>query len=280
MDKSYLFIYNNQKSTVEQNKMNNICKFIYGKTSESIMTENFVLETKGMESFMISQNEKMVLVCAGKGVYYSDAGETELTSGKLLFVFAGTEYMIKNTDNLQYMYIDFYGNRCSDLYRRFGINRMSYVFFGFDGLVPIWMESLVRADGKNIDLLSESMLLYAFSRLSEVNKKSKSALNEILLYLDDHFTENDVSLVNTADRFGYNPKYLSHLFKSSTNMTFSEYLKNLRMKHAILLMEEGVTSVKNIALLSGYTDPLYFSRVFEKTFGMSPTAYIEKSENE
>jgi AraC-like DNA-binding protein len=43
-------------------------------------------------------------------------------------------------------------------------------------------------------------------------------------------------------------------------------------------MEEGVTSVKNVAILSGFRDPLYFSKVFAGSVGMSPKAYIQSIE--
>ena len=45
------------------------------------------------------------------------------------------------------------------------------------------------------------------------------------------------------------------------SITFSAYLTNVRLKHAVFLMEQNVTSIKNIALLCGYKDPLYFSNV-------------------
>lgn len=54
-------------------------------------------------------------------------------------------------------------------------------------------------------------------------------------------------------------------------------MKNLRINHAVFLMEQGITSVKNIAFLSGYKDPLYFSGVFKKTLGLSPSEYLAQT---
>jgi transcriptional regulator GlxA family with amidase domain len=59
-------------------------------------------------------------------------------------------------------------------------------------------------------------------------------------------------------------------------MTFSDYVKNIRIRHAVFLIEQGVRVVKNVALLSGFSDPLYFSGCFRKIVGMSPTEYIAK----
>ncbi len=62
--------------------------------------------------------------------------------------------------------------------------------------------------------------------------------------------------------------------------TFSEYLKTLRLRHAVFLIEQGITSVKNVALLSGYRDPLYFSKVFRQSLGVSPSEFIEQKTGE
>ncbi len=49
--------------------------------------------------------------------------------------------------------------------------------------------------------------------------------------------------------------------KKQFGMGFAEYLRTLRIKHAVLLFEKGVTPVKNVALLCGFSDPLYPSDV-------------------
>ena len=56
------------------------------------------------------------------------------------------------------------------------------------------------------------------------------------------------------------------------------YLRTLRIKHAVTLMDFGVQSVKNVALLSGFSDPLYFSTVFKKQMGITPKEYAQGKE--
>ena len=57
---------------------------------------------------------------------------------------------------------------------------------------------------------------------------------------------------------------------------YTQYLRELRLRHAVFLIEQGLVSVKNIALLCGFSDALYFSRLFTQSEGMSPKAYIDK----
>jgi AraC-like DNA-binding protein len=60
------------------------------------------------------------------------------------------------------------------------------------------------------------------------------------------------------------------------NVSYGEYLRGIRFKYAIALFELGISSVKNVALLSGFSDPLYFSNAFKKAIGISPKEYISK----
>ena len=89
-----------------------------------------------------------------------------------------------------------------------------------------------------------------------------------------NFCDSSFSLTAVSQKLCYNPKYLSHLFKQKMKVGFSEYLRTLRINYAITLFENGIDSIKNVALLSGFSDPLYFSSVFKKTVGKSPKSYI------
>lgn len=257
-------------------KSQNVCKFVQTHTSENIVTTNFIYESEAPEKdvLRIRQTHVMHLVISGEGYYRTDLFHAALSPGMLFFSFSGIPFGIENTGNMHYMYISFSGRRADELFQRFGISASSCIFSGYEGLVPMWRDSLMRANGENIDLLSESVLLYTFSKLHGEKDNGHYTIDHVLKYLEDHFTEGDLSLASVALAAGYNSKYLSHLFKEKLGVGFSDYLKTIRIKHAIFLMEQGVTSVKNAALLSGYSDPLYFSKVFKETVGVSPREYI------
>lgn len=129
---------------------------------------------------------------------------------------------------------------------------------------------------ENIDIVAESVLLYVFSRLSANRSAQDAAIQKIIDMTEEHFRDPDLSLAQIATEIGYNPKYLSHYFKKKMNVTYSEYLRSFRFKYAISLFELGISSVKNVALLSGFSDPLYFSSTFKKAIGISPKEFILK----
>ena len=95
---------------------------------------------------------------------------------------------------------------------------------------------------------------------------------EIIGWLGLHATEN-VSLTEVAERFDYNPKYLSALFKKFTGGTAKEWLTNKRIALAKRLLTTGTESVKRVAFTVGFNDEYYFMRVFKKAVGMTPKKY-------
>jgi YesN/AraC family two-component response regulator len=100
-------------------------------------------------------------------------------------------------------------------------------------------------------------------------------LHSIIELTNKSFTDPTFSLSALAKELNYSSKYISFFFKKNKGICFGEYLRTLRVKHSVFLMEQGITSVKNIALLSGFSDALYYSKIFKQEIGRSPKEYIE-----
>lgn len=175
------------------------------------------------------------------------------------------------------MYISFSGSRADELFHRFGIHSACRSYQGFEGLIPIWKSSLSRTPEVNIDLAAEGILLYTFSKFDTDYAEKNKLLNHIIELTENHFTDPDISIGAIAEELGYNYKYLSHFFKERLSISYSEYLRNMRIEYAISLFDHGIDSVKNVSFLSGFKDPLYFSTVFKKVVGISPKKYLKSS---
>ena len=263
-------------------KSNNICKF-----PDSIITSNplsilcFVRETDPNIMHIkrkLSAN-KILLLTDGEATIRINGGAFDLSKGSLIFCFAGESIVFENCDKAVYMYIDFEGMRSTELFRRFDITPLSRQYDGFDGLIPIWQESLFRASEKTIDLSAESTMLYSFSKLFDRTGADGGLITQIIRLTEENFKDPDLCISQIAKELSYNPKYLSHIFKEKARVSYSEYLRSVRLKYATMLFDHGIDSVKNVALLSGFSDPLYFSNVFKKSIGMSPREYIDTVKN-
>ncbi len=262
-------------------KSKNICKFIPETAADTLEMQNYVCER---DISVMSNNthlvcDRAILVTQGAGVFHFDNDVIKLTLGALVFGFKGETMYCEPEDNLEYIYISFGGARANTLFQRFGIYKTNRSFGGFEGMIPMWRESLLRASESSIDLAAESALLYAFSRFSSDDREKGDVVNKAVTYINENFTEIDLSLTEVSEELGYNSKYLSHIFKEKIGMSFSEYLRTVRIKHAVMLFDHGLDSVKNVALLSGFADPLYFSSVFKNAVGISPKEYKCKMQN-
>lgn len=259
-------------------KNKNICKFIPISANSGLEISKFIYESNQETILQKKCHSKhiAILIIKGNGTFYFGNDSIEYSVGSIIFIFKKEEYYPVCNSETEYMYISFGGERIEELFKRFGINNEHRHFENHDGLIPLWKESLSRANEDTIDLAAESMLLYTFSRLYRCIDKKNEIINEITEISENRFTDHKLTITVIAKELGYNPNYLSHFFKSKTGVTYSEYLRNLRIKYAISLLEHGIDSVKNVALLSGFEDPLYFSTVFKKSVGVSPKDYINK----
>ena len=261
--------------------LQNICKFTPPPSvGASLCATLFVHETdeETMRRPVKLTTHRMILATKGEGELLIDNDRYRIKRGSLLFIFTDETVALTLGREIQYIYIDFVGARALELFSRFDITPPTRLFEGHDGLIPLWLESLGRASDKTIDLAAESIILHSFSRLFDKSGDSAGIVSEITKITERCFSNPELSISVIADRLCYNPKYLSHLFKRKTGIVYSEYLRSVRLKYAVMLFDQGIDSVKNVALLSGFTDPLYFSKVFKDQVGSSPKEYIKNKQ--
>ena len=257
---------------------NSICKFIREATPDTLVMHNFVYERSisAMREPTILNCHKAILVAQGRGEFRFDGRSVEGSVGDVVFCFQGEDFCCEPQSDLEYIYVSFSGARADSLMRRFGINKSNRRFGGFEGVIPLWLDSISRTTEECVDLASESALLYILSRFSTCDRENGDVINRAVSFVEENYTDTELCLSVLADELGYNPKYLSHVFKEKMGMSFSEYLRTLRIKHAVMLFDHGLGSVKNVAFLSGFSDPLYFSSVFKSIVGISPKEYKNK----
>ena len=256
----------------------NICKIIEPAVSGKLEMINFIYETGAVELWQGKRFgcDVMILVSSGEGRFVIDGREQSFESGSLVLAFEGERISVVS-EGCELMYISYTGTRSEELYARLGINAYRRSFSGYEGLIPIWRDSLARSSELTVDLAAEGMLLYTLSRLDLERGEREDVVGALLRCVDDRFAEPALALSAIAAEMGYNEKYLSHLFKSRTGVSFTEHLRNKRIGYAVSLFEHGIDSVKNVAFLAGFADPLYFSSVFKRSLGVSPREFVEKN---
>lgn len=112
-----------------------------------------------------------------------------------------------------------------------------------------------------------------------------------LSQLDKEFLETAISVIEQniensefgndefAQKMNMSPSTLYRRLKSITGMSGNEFIRNVRIKKACMLLKNPDLQVSEIAYMVGFTDPKYFGVVFKKEKGVSPTKYIENLQN-
>ena len=148
------------------------------------------------------------------------------------------------------------------------------------GRLPDDVADLIRAVSDANDEQTERSLLLSAAGVcrrlvyhaSETLETTHAAVVEAMKYIDTHYAE-DLSLDQVALHVRFSPFHLSRIFKSATNSTVLDYVTRKRLDEAQRLLREQFLSIKEVGAAVGYTDQNYFSRVFRRLTGMTPSAY-------
>ena len=138
-------------------------------------------------------------------------------------------------------------------------------------------EEVLAESGKNM----ESAIAYAKKMISQAieirdqnsGNKNRSILKTAVDFIDSHYMEEDISLNTVANVANVSSNHFSALFSQNMGQTFIEYLTTLRMNKAKELLRCTGMRSSEIAGEIGYKDAHYFSYLFKKTQGMTPSDY-------
>ncbi|MEI3139955.1 MAG: response regulator [Lachnospiraceae bacterium] len=152
-----------------------------------------------------------------------------------------------------------------------------------EGMEPENTEEILAESGKNI----ESAIAYAEKMISQAitirdqnsGNKNRSILKTAVDFIDEHYMDEDISLNTAANVANVSSNHFSALFSQNMGQTFIEYLTTFRMNKAKELLRCTGMRSSEIAGEIGYKDAHYFSYLFKKTQGMTPSEYRKARED-
>jgi len=123
---------------------------------------------------------------------------------------------------------------------------------------------------KNSDGNAEVMEPVMLERTPEGGERNVEL--EVKKYVKGHLSDN-ISVTNIAEELHFNAQYLMRSFKNKTGMSIVEYITQERMNMAKKILKNTELPIKTVSIMVGYEDYAYFTRVFKKEVGESPTTY-------
>lgn len=129
----------------------------------------------------------------------------------------------------------------------------------------------MRINGKLNDLLT-LLMESSWHRGNSSNAPKKMEISQVKSFLDEHYKEK-LSLESVASHFFIDKHYLARLFKEHYGVTLVTYLQQVRITHAKRMLRFTDKSIEEIGLECGIGELNYFSRVFKKLEGVSPSEF-------
>ena len=187
---------------------------------------------------------------------------------------AARQYIEKNLENQGSIqnHRFFVMELVSELYKFLRNNQLDVnEVFDMNGDVYAMVQQM---EGKELSNWLSTVCLRIRELISDKRSdNTRSFVTKAKEYVADHYADQDLSIDFICNYLGVSSAYFSTVFKKETGKTFVGYLTDFRMEKAEKMLVETDEKTYIIAQQVGYSDPNYFSYVFKKQFGVSPSKY-------
>ncbi len=226
----------------------------------------------------------LMYIVSGRLTVRLDGVDAFATSGDFIIFPPNYKYFYKYTEDdepLSYLWVHFTGCATEQYLSELGMESLPTLrHSGKDSLAKLYFErmfELYSSHGKLRELALSAVLLETLvelGRASGADQKEKS-LSRSLAYINSRYTE-EIRIGELASLESLSPSRYHVIFKERMGMPPSEYIIELRLRHACGLISSTDMPISQVASLVGYDDQRFFCRIFKKKLGISPSEYRKK----
>lgn len=231
---------------------------------------------------------QILYIASGKVHFYFDNSETDtVVSAGNMVLYRPKEpqrYVYFGADQTEVFWVHFTGGNVKNILRGYGIqDNMRIINTGtspeYTRLFKQMIQELQRCQTDYKDLLVPLLQQLFISIHRQITKEHKlkneyldSEMEIAMQYFNDHYNA-EINIEEYAASRGMSVSWFIRNFKLYTNTTPMQYIVSLRIANAQMLLETTNYNVTEIGNIVGYDNPLYFSRIFRKQKGISPSEY-------
>lgn len=221
----------------------------------------------------------------GKLLIKSDTVNKQMEAGDLIVIPPHSEYYYQNvSDSIVYFWIHFSGTNAATLLKKLWPHGM-HVSAGLSDSVhsafrELFSEFIFR--DPHMDVATQTLLSRILLMLARRSTDSRTTdfyqqrrIKHSLNYIHQHLVE-PMSIDHLAQMEHLSTSHYRTVFRQCMDCSPSEYIISLRISRACELMEQFNMTISEAAAAVGYQDPLYFSRLFRRKTGMSPSTYLSQ----
>lgn len=227
-------------------------------------------------------------VVSGRGTYRVNEMEYQLGEGELFLIYPGVEisYQADKDEPWTYYWVGFQGNDArvildlTDLNKEQPVMKTELKEEVQDKIMRIYQ---ARGSGNENKIEMSGYLMILLSRLIKLSVHKKEALGRYhnyvktaLEYIEYNYG-NPITVAEVADYIGISRSHLFRAFEEEFSRSPVRFIQEYKMQRACSLLSKSELSIAAVAYSVGYEDSLYFSRVFHKIMGESPSEYRRKN---
>ncbi len=229
---------------------------------------------------------QILYIASGKAHFYFNGIEEIVAAGNMVIYRPKEEqrYYYYGADHTEVYWVHFTGSNVKNILRKYGIPDKAHVIHTGTSLEykHIFLQmirelKLCKEDYEELLVNYLKQLLIMLHRLMGRKPKGRNRLlmeemDSAVSYFHENYNK-PISIEEYAAGRHMSISWFIRNFKEYTEATPAQYIQSLRISNAQTLLETTNYNVSEIAQILGYDDPFYFSRVFKKQSGLSPTEF-------
>ncbi len=229
---------------------------------------------------------QLLYIAAGKAHFHFDGKEQIVTAGHMVLYRPKEpqKYEYYGNDQTEVYWVHFTGGNVTNILRSYGLTDDKHVFYCSSGLD---YQNLFRTMINELQMCRENyaemlemylrqifimMHRYFLTSLKTSNPHVVEEIDKATLYFNEHYNEN-ISIDEYAQNNHVSVSWFIRNFKQCTGSTPLQYILSKRIYNAEILLQDSSYNLTEISEIIGYDNPLYFSRIFKKVKGISPSEY-------